>query len=662
MTLAILSYPLFKATDANGLPLAGGKLYSYAAGTATPLALLAADGTTPLANPVVLDANGQAAIRLGSAALKLDLYSALNVQQPGWPVDNVTPTTEPLALGDYSATLAQMRLMTDPGEVGSESLATTQGGEWERVRYAIYDTKRALDPTIAQWYETPYGYGPVYNVKAYGALGDNATDDLAAITAAVTAAQAAGGGVVYFPPGTYYTGTTTSTVALPVPVTGASFETTNQSVKYQFYFTDLSGVHFLGHGATIRSAHATGGHVFLLNGARDFVWDGIAVQSVTGSTGFDASRIPLITGMNALAFTSTTRDSERLLIRNYLATYAYTGVYVFGDGASAYRLRGMTIENYTHVTGYYGLAFHNNGDNVTIKGARAYDINRGYFIYGVQNHDTQMHIQDGGANFAGAMIKAYDYNTTNIHLQIRLARVTTSSKLHLESQHNVAFQPTPGQVRDVTIDYDESGYVGGGGVHFAYYQDAVVQATSSAEVFKNITLRGIYENDITTGTIFSGAGRVKLSIDNVLFLTGSPSILNAKGFYTQAYSTYVPDLKINGVTTGITYSSRVGEYWEVGNLVVGNARVVLSSKGAQTGAVTLTLPRAVGAYTSGNPLITVMAYDNFTGLTGVVQGFINSPSSQFLTLIQTSATGRATLDDSFLTNTTDLLVTFIYPK
>ena len=58
MTLAILTYPLFRAFDANGLPLAGGKLYSYAAGTSTPLALLAADGVTPLANPVVLDASG----------------------------------------------------------------------------------------------------------------------------------------------------------------------------------------------------------------------------------------------------------------------------------------------------------------------------------------------------------------------------------------------------------------------------------------------------------------------------------------------------------------------------------------------------------------------------------------------------------------------------
>ena len=89
MTLGILTFPIFRAFDSNGLPLAGGKLYSYLAGTTTPAALLAADGSTALANPVVLDSIGQAAIRLQSIGYKLDLFDAANVHQDGWPVDNV---------------------------------------------------------------------------------------------------------------------------------------------------------------------------------------------------------------------------------------------------------------------------------------------------------------------------------------------------------------------------------------------------------------------------------------------------------------------------------------------------------------------------------------------------------------------------------------------
>ncbi len=189
MTLAILSYPLFKATDANGLPLAGGKLYSYAAGTATPLALLAADGSTPLANPVVLDAAGQAAIRLPGAPVKLNLLSALDVQQPSWPIDHVISLLDPALIGDYSATVVQMQLQTDPGRLGSESLATSLAGELERLRARV----AALGAT-PYWYQV--ASPNLLNVEAYGALPSaSAATNTTAIQAALDAAAALGGGV-----------------------------------------------------------------------------------------------------------------------------------------------------------------------------------------------------------------------------------------------------------------------------------------------------------------------------------------------------------------------------------------------------------------------------------------------------------------------------------
>lgn len=45
--------------------------------------------------------------------------------------------------------------------------------------------------------------GAVFNVKAYGAVGNGAADDTAALQATINAAQHAGGGVVYVPQGTY---------------------------------------------------------------------------------------------------------------------------------------------------------------------------------------------------------------------------------------------------------------------------------------------------------------------------------------------------------------------------------------------------------------------------------------------------------------------------
>lgn len=44
--------------DANGLPLSGGQLFSYVAGTSTPLVTYSDKAGTPNTNPIVLDSNG----------------------------------------------------------------------------------------------------------------------------------------------------------------------------------------------------------------------------------------------------------------------------------------------------------------------------------------------------------------------------------------------------------------------------------------------------------------------------------------------------------------------------------------------------------------------------------------------------------------------------
>lgn len=62
--------------DDDGNPLAGGKLYSYVAGTSTLSTTYAdANGETPNSNPIVLDANGRATtqIYLGSGNYKFIL-------------------------------------------------------------------------------------------------------------------------------------------------------------------------------------------------------------------------------------------------------------------------------------------------------------------------------------------------------------------------------------------------------------------------------------------------------------------------------------------------------------------------------------------------------------------------------------------------------------
>src|SRR5574337_215275 len=84
-------YPKFHGTDpSTGMPLVGGLLYTYAAGTSTPLATYADSGlTTPNANPIVLDASGEALLYCGALSYKLVLCNSLGAQL--WSVDNYAP-------------------------------------------------------------------------------------------------------------------------------------------------------------------------------------------------------------------------------------------------------------------------------------------------------------------------------------------------------------------------------------------------------------------------------------------------------------------------------------------------------------------------------------------------------------------------------------------
>ena len=74
--------------DATGAPLAGGLVYTYAAGTTTPLTTYTdSSGVTANSNPIVLDSRGEANIWLSANTYKFTLCNSVNTEI--WTVDNI---------------------------------------------------------------------------------------------------------------------------------------------------------------------------------------------------------------------------------------------------------------------------------------------------------------------------------------------------------------------------------------------------------------------------------------------------------------------------------------------------------------------------------------------------------------------------------------------
>ena len=81
MTTGALSpTPKLQFVDAAGAPLAGGLLYTYEAGTDTPLAAYT-DSSASIAhtNPIVLDGSGRDEVWLAAVAYKMVLKTAAGV-------------------------------------------------------------------------------------------------------------------------------------------------------------------------------------------------------------------------------------------------------------------------------------------------------------------------------------------------------------------------------------------------------------------------------------------------------------------------------------------------------------------------------------------------------------------------------------------------------
>lgn len=97
-TYTLAPYDARQYFDDNGNPLAGGKVYTWASGTATPLATYSDSTGTPNTNPIILSAAGRARMYLAPLAYKIT-YTDANGVAVGLTMDPVTASASAVGSG-----------------------------------------------------------------------------------------------------------------------------------------------------------------------------------------------------------------------------------------------------------------------------------------------------------------------------------------------------------------------------------------------------------------------------------------------------------------------------------------------------------------------------------------------------------------------------------
>lgn len=170
--------------DNNGVPLAGGLLYTYAAGTTTPAATYTSStGGTANSNPIVLDSAGRPASEIWlttGSSYKFVLQTSLAVQIGSW--DNIP------GVNDFTVLTAQLANQSDAA-LGDALIGFKQA-----------DTNGLISGAVGRTVHQKLQ--DLVSVRDFGATGDGTTDDTTAIQAAIYYAQT-NGGCVYLPAGIY---------------------------------------------------------------------------------------------------------------------------------------------------------------------------------------------------------------------------------------------------------------------------------------------------------------------------------------------------------------------------------------------------------------------------------------------------------------------------
>jgi hypothetical protein len=175
---------------------------------------------------------------------------------------------------------------------------------------------------------------------------------------------------------------------------------------------------------------------------------------------------------------------------------------------------------------------------------------------------------------------------------------------------------------------------------------------------KNTKVGGVFTNiNVKTAVTVSGSTRPSAVYDATTTLTTANEYRSA-----QKATSWTPGIAFGGAAVGVTYSVQVGTYVKIGDLVTAFFRIVLTSKGSSTGSVTITglpfpIANSADAFGSSGGM---SVCSDFSGLTGALAPAAGAVNVSVFNLVQSTATGTASISDARITNTTAMQGHFTY--